>query len=66
MICMQGICGFLSFQRFKAGFDSAFGGGIDEEALRNQAHRTNFTRRREHDINKRLNNAPIPLSYCFG
>lgn len=35
-IFVWGICGFLSFQRFKAGFDSAFGGGIDEEALRNQ------------------------------
>jgi len=35
-IFIWGISGFLSFQRFKAGFDSAFGGGIDEEALRNQ------------------------------
>jgi len=32
-IFLWGISSFLSFQRFKAGFDSAFGGGIDEAAL---------------------------------
>jgi len=35
-VLVWGVCAFLSFQRFKAGFDTAFGGGIDEEALRNQ------------------------------
>ncbi|XP_023346322.1 synaptogyrin-2 [Eurytemora carolleeae] len=33
-IFIWGVCCFLGYQRFKAGFDSAFGGGIDEEALR--------------------------------
>jgi len=33
-IFLWGASSFLSYQRFKAGFDSAFGGGIDEEALR--------------------------------
>jgi len=33
-IFLWGACGFLSFQRLQAGFDSAFGGGIDEDALR--------------------------------
>lgn len=32
-IFLWGVSSFLSYQRFKAGFDSAFGGGIDEAAL---------------------------------
>lgn len=32
-IFFWGASSFLSFQRYKAGFDSAFGGGIDEAAL---------------------------------
>jgi len=35
-IFLWGASAFLSYQRFKAGFDSAFGGGIDDEALRNE------------------------------
>lgn len=33
-IFVWGACAFLSFQRHQAGFDNAFGGGIDEEAIR--------------------------------
>jgi hypothetical protein len=38
VFCLQGFSGFFSYQRHQAGFEAAFGGGVDEQQAGYQAY----------------------------